>query len=227
MKRKSLLLSVATLLIALISVGQNKTTEKVKQVKIGSQIWMAENLNTSTFSNGSLIPQASNDNEWEKALDSEKPVWCFYEFDTPIGSTYGKLYNWYAVNDSRGLCPKGWHIPSEKDWRVLFDYNGGDAVAGAKLKAAGRWNDESSDATNESGFAALPGGSRYNRNGFDQQEGYKGYYWSSTSLNDGQKNSDGSDASSAWLYELSSGKKNVRKFDAYKSASNSVRCIKD
>jgi uncharacterized protein (TIGR02145 family) len=90
--------------------------------KLGTQVWGTENLNGDKFRNGDNIPEAKTDAEWEKALVHRKPAWCYYKNDSTDGVKVGKLYNWYAVNDSRGLAPLGWHIPSLAEWNTLNDY---------------------------------------------------------------------------------------------------------
>lgn len=96
-----------------------------KTVKIGDQVWMAENLNVSTFRNGDSIPHAETNEEWENAGKEGKPAWCYYENNSNNGDKYGKLYNWFAVIDRRGLAPKGWHIAIKTDWEILIQYLGG------------------------------------------------------------------------------------------------------
>ena len=124
-------------------------------VQIGDQLWMAENLNVVSFLNGDPIHQAMSEEEWEDAGDESRPVWCYYAYDDGNGQKYARLYNWYAVTDSRGLAPEGWHIPSDEEWSRLSDCLGADA--GAKMKRADAWkiND---DASNEPGLNVLPGG---------------------------------------------------------------------
>jgi uncharacterized protein (TIGR02145 family) len=90
-----------------------------KTVQVASQIWMAENLNVSTFRNGDRIFEAKTDEEWKNAAEEKKPAWCYYKNKKKNGEKYGKLYNWYAVNDSRSLAPDGWHIPSYYEWELL------------------------------------------------------------------------------------------------------------
>jgi len=152
-----------------------------KTVKIGEQVWMAENLNVSTFRNGDPIPQAKTYEAWEKAGDNKQPAWCYYENDPANGAKYGKLYNWYAVSDSRGLAAVGYHIPSIAEWTILSDYLGGAEKAGAKMKSKQGW-DEDGNGTNSSGFSGLPGGCRY-YNGPFRDIGKYGYWWSSTEFN--------------------------------------------
>jgi len=88
-------------------------TSDAPTVNIGTQTWMAKNLNVSIFANGDPIPEVKTNEEWKKAAEEKKPAWCYYENDPANGAIYGKLYNWYAVSDPRGLAPKGWHIPIE------------------------------------------------------------------------------------------------------------------
>jgi uncharacterized protein (TIGR02145 family) len=90
------------------------------KIIIGSQVWMAKNLNISKFNNGDTIHYAKTNYEWQVASENKQPAWCFYDNDPRNGIRYGKLYNWYAVNDVRGLSPKGWHIPSDKEWDSLI-----------------------------------------------------------------------------------------------------------
>ncbi len=90
-------------------------------VKIGNQVWMTENLNVDRFRNGELIPEAKTKEEWIKAGENKQPAWCYYNNDPSNGKKYGKLYNWYAVSDSRGLAPENWRIPSDKEWVLLVE----------------------------------------------------------------------------------------------------------
>jgi uncharacterized protein (TIGR02145 family) len=108
-------------------------------LNIGNQIWMTKNLNVDTFRNGDSIPQAKNIEQWIIAAENKLPAWCFYQFDIQFGKKYGKLYNWYAVNDARGLAPKGYHVPSISEWTVLLDFLGGADVAGKSLKSKDGW----------------------------------------------------------------------------------------
>ncbi len=107
-------------------------------VTIGTQVWMTNNLEVSTFRNGDPIPQAKTYDEWIKAGKNKQPTWCYYEFDGTKGAKYGKLYNWYAVSDPRGLAPFGYHIPSDAEWTKLVDYLGSEA--GGKMKSNSGWN---------------------------------------------------------------------------------------
>jgi uncharacterized protein (TIGR02145 family) len=138
-------------------------------VKIGTQIWMQQNLNTSRYRNGDLIPKVTDSAAWVTLTTG---AYCYYNNDSATyAATYGKLYNWYAVNDSRGLAPAGWHVPSDAEWTTLVTYAisikpSGDV--GGKLKAPGTayWASPNSFATNSSGFTGLPAGQRYDDNVF-------------------------------------------------------------
>jgi uncharacterized protein (TIGR02145 family) len=139
------------------------------EVIIGAQAWMANNLEITTFRNGDPIPQAASDEAWKIAGQNKQPAYCYN------GETYGKLYNWYAVNDPRGLAPEGWHIPTDAEWTQLSDYLGGERVAGKKMKSTSGWNNKG-NGTNESGFNGLPGGYRkFDGTFFSQGSG--GYWW--------------------------------------------------
>jgi uncharacterized protein (TIGR02145 family) len=126
-------------------------------VTIGKQVWMAKNLNVEVFRNGDSIPEVKTNEEWEKAWKKGKPAWCYYDNNPANGTKYGKLYNWFAVNDPRGLAPKDWHIPSDSEWTVLTDFLGGEDVAGKKMKSTSGWQNNGK-GNNKSGFSCLPGG---------------------------------------------------------------------
>jgi len=177
--------------------------------------WSIKNLNVSTFRNGDPIPQAKTEEEWEKAGENEQPAWCYYENDPANGAKYGKLYNWYAVNDPRGLAPIGWHIPSAAEWTVLTDYLGGEDVAGTKMKSTSGW-EENGNGTNSSGFNALPGGSR-SLDGSFANVGYSGIWWSSSEGN----------AVYAWGRYLNYFNGIVGRLRDNKGLGFSVRCLRD
>ncbi len=208
-----------TFISALIALILFTSTEEItdqdkrifKIVKIRSQVWMAENLNVSTYSNGDSIPQIKDAVLWSK---QKTGAWCYYENKTENGSKYGKLYNWYAVNDPRGLAPRGFHIPSDEEWEQLID-NIGQSKAGAKIKAKKGWK-LNENATNESGFSGLPGGYRYNVGAF-LYVGNNACFWSSTeSLNN-----------KAWGRTLSHKMSDVGRDDGSLGSGLSVRCVVD
>ena len=147
-------------------------------VNIGSQTWMQKNLNVSKYKNGDIIPQVTNATQWAALTTG---AWCWYNNDSATyAATYGKLYNWYAVNDPRGLAPDGWHVPSDGEWTTLTDCLGGVDVAGGKMKEIGtsHWQSPNTGATNSSQFNALPGGDRDFSNGNYQSVNLAALFWS-------------------------------------------------
>ncbi len=192
----------------------NSTNETVK---IGNQEWSAENLNVEHYRNGDVIPHVHDAEEW-KSLTSG--AWCYYENETSNGTIYGKLYNWYAVNDPRGLAPDGWHIPSDVEWTALTDFLGGKVAAGGKLKAETLWQEPNSGATNESGFTALPAGIRrglLSENSDFNNIGEGCGFWSSTEA----------DTLNAWYRYLYSIYSDFERANDDMNYGLSVRCIKD
>lgn len=151
-----------------------------KTVVIGKQDWMSENLDVSHFRNGDPIPEAKTDADWQKAGETGKPAWCYYANDPTNGKTFGKLYNWFAVSDARGLAPEGWHVPTDEDCLKLETFLGGGQVAGLKMKSKIGWK-ENGNGTNESGFNGEPGGCR-NDDGEFFHLGFYGYWWSTTDM---------------------------------------------
>jgi uncharacterized protein (TIGR02145 family) len=143
-------------------------------VVIGEQLWMSENLNVDKFRNGDLIPEAKTDAEWQRAGENKQPAWCNYENDPENATKYGKLYNWFAVNDPRGIAPEGWHVPTDTEWTTLSNFLGGDDLAGKKMKSTSGWS-ENGNGDNSIGFSGLPGG--LHGYGFDGM-GIIGCWWS-------------------------------------------------
>ena len=131
-------------------------------VTIGTQVWMVENLKTTKYSNGDLIGTTTPATLDIMSESTPKYQWAYNDEESKV-ATYGRLYTWYAVADSRNVCPTGWHVPSDAEWTTLTTYLGGLSVAGAKLKEKGtaHWESPNTGATNESGYTALPGGFRY------------------------------------------------------------------
>ena len=121
-------------------VVKQDNTGPIKTVTIGTQVWMKENLNVSVFKNGVAIPEVQDEDAWKKADENAQPAWCYYDNDPKNGAKYGKLYNWYAVVDTNGLCPQGWHVPSDAEWNILIEYLGGTWEGGSKMKAKSGWN---------------------------------------------------------------------------------------
>ena len=144
------------LMLLLVGLTSNGITQSVK---IGNQVWTSKNSDVSTFRNGDLIPQAITNVEWQTACANKQPAWCYYYNNLELGTKYGKLYNWYAVKDPRGLAPKGWHIPTDSEWAELVTYLGGAETAGEKMKSTTEWIYDR-NGTNSSGFSGLPAGFR-------------------------------------------------------------------
>lgn len=186
-----------------------------EEVTIGKQVWMTKNLTVDKFRNGDPIPQAKTIEEWNNASKQGKPVWCYYNNNTSNGAIYGKLYNWYAVQDKRGLAPKGWKIPSDAEWTVLTDYLGGDEAAGEKMKSSSGWP-ENRKGNNNNGFAGLPGG-LIDDGGEFYGIGINCAWWSSTKANE----------ESAWGRLLSDDGTLGRYEYLMQTAGFYVRCIKD
>ncbi|EHQ27653.1 fibrobacter succinogenes major paralogous domain-containing protein [Mucilaginibacter paludis] len=185
-------------------------------VKIGNQIWMAENLRTTHFSNGNPISQISNNKAWER---STAPAFCFYDNDKEKGKTYGPLYNWYAVNDSRGLAPKGWHIPTKMELDTLLKNTiGSDTLAAAFLKEPGNkhWLPAIMETVGASGFNALPAGYRHRDGSFHSLKSNT-YFWTGNFTFELYN----------WSSRLFYGFADVDRELYYRQYGFSVRCIKD
>jgi uncharacterized protein (TIGR02145 family) len=147
-------------------------------VKIGTKLWMAENLNVEYFQNGDLIQEAKSAEEWERLGNNELPAWCYFNNDYNNGALCGKLYNVYAVKDPRGLAPIGWHVATSKEWTNLINYLGGENFAFKKMMSKVSWEKSINIGTNESGFSALGCGFRIFNGKFLHFEEF-GYWWSS------------------------------------------------
>ena len=198
------------------------------EVAIGKQVWMNKNLNVIKFRNGDPIPEVKLKSkvEWQKAsmelAQRAEPAWCYYNFDSANGVKYGILYNWYAVNDPRGLAPVGYHIPSNKEWEELLENLGGVWKAGKNMKSNNGWNaigdfHYNGNGTNSSGFSAVPGG-EYNFDATCTSLGIRGNWWSSTSEREG----------TAWYIMLTSPNEHVTwDKNGNKKCCYSVRCIRD
>jgi len=145
-------------------------------VTICNQVWMDKNLDVDTYRNGDPIPKVSDPAAWVKLTTG---AYCYYNNDSAgYAAIYGKLYNWYAVKDPRGLAPAGWHVPSEAEWNDLIYCLGGKTVAGGKMKdVSGLWQSPNTGASNSSGFTGLPGG--INKGGYNYM-GQMGLWWSRT-----------------------------------------------
>jgi len=184
-------------------------------ITIGSQVWMATELKTTKFRDGSAIPAVTDNVAWGNLTT---PGMCDYGNTAANAATYGKLYNWYAVADPRGLCPEGWHVPAQVEWISMLDAIGGIYEAGGKMKEVGttHWSSPNSYATNESGFTSLGGGYR-NYQGVFKDLSYNVGYWSSTPSNSGYAMYIG-----LWFMN-----KDVDNYALDKKSGINVRCIQD
>ncbi len=152
-------------------------TTNYQAVTIGSQEWMQSNLDVATFRNGDPIPQAKTEEEWREADWKNQPAWCYYKLDPDNAEKYGRLYNWFAINDQRGLAPEGWKIPDDDEWDVLRNYLITGA-AGKALKSTEGWKGDG-NGIDDWGFNGLPSGYR-DYDGSFSEEGSVAYWWSST-----------------------------------------------
>lgn len=186
-----------------------------KTVKIGRQIWMAENLKVTRFRNGSPIPKLQQESDWSI---QRKGAYCVDMQTDEYANVYGLLYNFYAVDDQQGLSPEGWRIPNKEDWHQLIEYLGGESSAGGKMKDTGSalWLRENRGMTNESGFSALPSGGR-GRLGDVGEVGYYATWWSSSA----------EDSLYAWHWGLYPEGAGIRFNPGHKTSGFSVRCIKE
>lgn len=246
---KNLLISAFCVSAFLVAINQNMVAQQLQKtstvpldygygtadapvVTIGSQVWLGKNLNVDRFANGDSIPEAKTEDEWKRAGENRQPAWCYYNNDAANGRIYGRLYNWYAVNDPRGLAPNGWHVPSDAEWDITIKHLAGNNAkvnkptrmgnqiyyftedVGSLMKSTSGW--KKNKGTNTSGITCLPGGNRLDYGSF----GYVGEYgsWWSSSEDDTYK---------AWYRGLYFGNSKVNRFAFNNGCGFSVRCIKD
>ena len=208
--------------------ADDRDGNRYNTVIIGNQEWMTQNLRTSHYANGDSIPQVTERSEWAELSTGS---WTYYNNDDYFVTHYGKLYNWHAVNDSRGLCPAGWRVPSDNDWKTLeqqlempdselqrMGTRGSEDQIGGKLKSTDMqlWREPNRGASNESGFSGLPGGNRSETGGFEGI-GSMGLWWSSTEAGSGM----------AWMRLLSHDSGNITKLYSEKRYGFSVRCFRN
>lgn len=205
-------ITLTIILFALAFCNSFAQKEEIKTVKIGKQVWMAKNLDVSIFRNGDPIPEAKDKSQWVFAVINKIPAFSYVNYDAKYASL-GRMYNWYAVNDPRGLSPNNYHVPSDNEWNMLENYLGGRQVAGKKLKKPSSYKIGSEYSC---GFDAVPLGD-CEGDGGHYYVGTHSFFWTSTEA----------DKDRAWLRFIFSSGDNVdrranAKFDGY-----SVRCIKD
>ena len=215
----NLMLTQLNALLAQVPTLTDVDGNVYKTVIIGTQVWMAENLETTKYRNGDPIQNATNTINWAGLITG---AYCDFTNNATIGATYGHLYNFYTIMDSRQLCPTGWHIPSDTEFTTLSNYLGGDNLAGGKLKEIGttHWGSPNTGADNSTGFTALAGSWRGDDGNFYYYVGWSGNWWSSSEYN-----------ANNGLYRSLSYNSNIfgRYYGAYvgKKGGLSVRCIKD
>jgi uncharacterized protein (TIGR02145 family) len=218
----------STLLITIIVIcisckKEEKPPDPVKDfegntyqtVKIGTQIWMAENLKSLLYSDGTDIPLVSDSTGWKKLTS---PGYCWYNnFDTAKNHFYGALYNGYTITTSK-ICPSGWHVPSNDEWKILNDFLADSVSGGGKLKAEGTayWKSPNKGATNTSGFSALPSGFRYFGGSFTARFYYTGF-WSSTE----------NGTTDQWFMSLYYADSKISMGQVSKNQGLCIRCVKD
>jgi uncharacterized protein (TIGR02145 family) len=186
-------------------------------ITIGTQIWMATNLKVTHYRNGDLIPNVTDENQWENLTTG---AYCDYNYTDLNSKIFGKLYNWYAVNDGRCIAPVGWHVPNDAEWTTLTNYCGGEFIAANRLKEQGtkHWSITgpiTNSANNETRFTALPGGDR-DGIGLFHVLGKYGYWWTSSE-----------NGSNAWYRSMCNYSTEVGKGYTGKTCGYSVRCVKD
>ncbi len=206
--------------------GQDTVTDidgnVYETVQIGDQLWMTENLKVTHYNDGTEIPTGYSDDDWAGLSTG---AYAVYGDNESNADTYGYLYNWYAVDDDRGICPASWHVPTDGEYAALSDYLGGTSVAGGKLKECTEggcpeseyWYSPNTGATNESSFTALPGGAHYYYDDNGRHMGYNGSFWSSTEYG----------SNDAWHRGLESNNSEISRRDYGKDSGFSLRCIRD
>lgn len=231
MNRKYQFLRNIILILLFTACNNKENTDQegnlIKKIVIGQQEWSTENLNVAKFRNGDIIPEAKNLDEYFKFIQENKPCWCYYDFEKKNESIYGKLYNWYAVNDKRNIAPEGWRVTSVEDWKELIDFLEGSDVAASKLKSTelNLWINQSDKVKDSYGFCAKPGGFLSVMS--DMGDGFAslrrvGAWWCSNSISDGAANS-------IWMYSKAdySTENEIKISEDHKRYAMSVRIVND
>ncbi len=189
-----------------------------KTIHINGQTWMAENLRTTKYRNGDAIPQITDNTTWASLTTG---AFCNYKNTENIDTiaSYGRLYNWFSISDSRKLAPLGWHVATNTDWHLLINLLNGDGIAGTKLKEISNlhWYRTNKNATNESGLTILPSGLRDPSIGNFCCMGSKGILWSSTQADD----------SYAWIISVDNYSNNCNRISNHMKYGYAIRCVKD
>ncbi len=192
----------------------NKRSQDIIELTIGNQIWMTDNLNVEEFRNGDPIKHIKSAKEWKKAGENGVPAWCYYDNDSNNDAVHGKLYNWHAINDPRGLAPDGWHIPTTDEWNILIEHLGGEKEAGGNLKDLIQAT-EIQTSNKQQKLKSLTSGFRSDKGSYNF--GKIGSWWSANELG----------SSDAFFYFLNYDLDVMMRGYGEKSNGLSVRCIKD
>jgi uncharacterized protein (TIGR02145 family) len=190
-----------------------------KTVKIGNQIWMAENLRTTRYNNGESIPEVVTDTDWAKLTTG---AYCWYNNDIASCTKSGALYNWFAVHDNRNLAPTGWHIPTDDEWFILEQQLGGRNTAGGRMKSSTTWKSPNTGGDNSSGFAAVPGGFRNGMYGNCDQFDILAYWWTAT-----ESDITIMEDKLAWFRIVGYDNTDICRASINEKSGISVRCVKD
>jgi uncharacterized protein (TIGR02145 family) len=185
-----------------------------RTVAIGSQVWMAENLKVTRYRNGDPIPNVVSKIQWSSMKSG---AYCSYNNDSTT-TNYGHLYNWYAATDERHIAPQGWHVASDKEFKTLTKFLGGESSAGSNLKESGtsHWHSPNPNAVNKYGFSALPSGYRNNYDGTFELLGLNGFWWSISKKD-----------TLAWIRNMSFNDSGIFRNYMDKATGVSIRCVKD
>jgi uncharacterized protein (TIGR02145 family) len=233
-KRKRIIIAVIILVLITLT-GIILTRDPYDSVAIGNQVWMTKNLELDVFRNGDPIPQAKSAAQWKKAGENHQPAWCYYENNPKYGKKYGKLYNWYAVSDPRGLAPTGWHIPTEEECKkLLYNLGGVNVYRGDDFPIH---ISENGDKLRDMGFDAILCGYRFDSGEFTKTKYSNNYsvdvWWSSTNLDSDSKaaffglNYATEDIQYDWGWEQKKGTRFIVSGFSKKTYGFSVRCIKN
>jgi uncharacterized protein (TIGR02145 family) len=217
LKRPGALFTIILILSIFISCSRtlkDQDGNSLGMIKVGDQLWMSENLNVSHFRNGDEIPEAKSNEEWVRLGYERKPAWCYGKNNPDNSNKYAKLYNWYAVNDPRGLAPKGWHVASFEEWTSFINTMGNEVLAAMFMRGSGLRQIENRSGTIVVKFP--PGGAR-DANGGYFNAGSHGYWWSATENGD----------IFAWGKLLNFVECNLYSLDYNKAAGFSVRCVRN
>lgn len=212
---KKILLCAAVLTLCACSENNiDQNGNEIVTIDIGPQIWMAENLDVTHFQNGDPIPEITSAEEWVKAGESGQPAWCHFNNNPANGEQYGKLYNWYAATDERGLAPEGWQVPTDDDWTLLAENSGGISQAGTAMKSTNGWANNG-NGSNQTGMNILPAGGRGGQSGFTGQ-GSVAVFWSATSKS----------RSFAWYRVFHAHRAAIFQEEDDKMSGFSIRCVR-